>query len=139
MDGPFSRNRSHIYQLSSFMTKWFTFYNILVKWKETVWIHRPFSYNFWNISTMPGWLFTEGTNLFRGALGWQWHWRNFGIFEQQYADSDCDSQMISRLSLQLLFLKYLRIIQKAFLTNISQKDTKHRGNGPEVFHKVNVL
>ena len=29
---------------------------------------------------MPGWLFAEGTDLFRGALGWQWHGRNFGIF-----------------------------------------------------------
>lgn len=23
---------------------------------------------------------TKGTDIFRGALDWRWHWRNFGIF-----------------------------------------------------------
>ena len=32
----------------------------------------------------------------------------------------------------------LGIIQKGFLTKISEKDTKHRGSRPEMFCKVDV-
>ena len=48
-------------------------YLIIVTKKEIVCIHRSFSYNFQNMSAIVGWSFTEGTDLFRDALGWQWH------------------------------------------------------------------
>ena len=57
----------------------FITYNIVTQ-KEIVWIHGPFSKNFRNISTIVGWSFTEGTDLFQGVLRWRWHWRNVGIF-----------------------------------------------------------
>ena len=53
--------------------------------------------------------------------------------------SDCDSWIISRLSLQLLPLIYWRIIHKASLTKISEKDTKYRGSRPEMFYKIDFL
>ena len=31
------------------------------------------------------------------------------------------------------------ILEKAFLTKISEKDTKHRGSCPEMFCKIDVL
>ena len=42
---------------------------IIVTQKEIVWIHRSFSWNFRNLSTIAEWLFTEGTDLFQGAPG----------------------------------------------------------------------
>ena len=33
--------------------------NIVIR-KEIGWIYWPFSWNFWNVSTMAGWSFTEG-------------------------------------------------------------------------------
>ena len=53
--------------------------------------------------------------------------------------SGCDSRTIYKLSLQLQFLKYWKTIQKAFLTKIAGKDTKHKDNLPEVFYKVDAL
>ena len=41
----------------------------IVTRKEIVWIHGPFSKNFRNMSTIAGWSFTKGTDLFRGAPG----------------------------------------------------------------------
>ena len=46
---------------------------IIVTRNETVWIHGPFSKNFRNMSTIVGWLFTEGTDLFQRAPSWRWH------------------------------------------------------------------
>ena len=41
----------------------------IVTRKEIVWIHGPFTKNFRNMSTIAGWSFTKGTDLFRGAPG----------------------------------------------------------------------
>ena len=37
--------------------------------KEIVSIHELFSNNFWNMSTIAGWSFTVGTDIFRGVPG----------------------------------------------------------------------
>ena len=93
--------------------------------------------------SIKAWLpFSEGTDVskcLRRASSWRWHWKNFGIFRKQYADTDCISRTILRLSIQLLFLKHWRIVQKGFLTKTAEKDTKHRGSHPKVFCKVDVL
>ena len=93
--------------------------------------------------SIKAWLpFSEGTDVskcLRRASSWRWHWKNFDIFRKQYADTDCISRTILRLSIQLLFLKHWRIVQKGFLTKTAEKDTKHRGSHPKVFCKVDVL
>ena len=100
---------------------------------------------FRNISTMAEWSFTDGTdisNYLWRAWGWRWHRRNLTFLNNtiQYTDSDCNNRTIRKLTLQLLFLKYWRIIQKTFLIKIAEKDTKHRSSRPaEVFCKVDIL
>ena len=37
---------------------------IIVTRKEIAWLHGPLSKNFQNMSTIVGWSFTEGTDLF---------------------------------------------------------------------------
>ena len=36
----------------------------IVTKKEIFWLHGPFSENFWNMSTIEGWPFTEGKDFF---------------------------------------------------------------------------
>ena len=79
----------------------------------------------------------RGGRLLRGQIFFQELQAGDGI--EGYADSNCVSRTIQRLNLQLLFLKYWRIIEKAFLIKSSEKDTRHRSSRPEVLWKVNIL
>ena len=69
------------------LISWFINFNHSLP-KRIVLIHGLFSYNFWNMSTIVGWSFTNGTDVFRGYPGWRWHWQIFGIFRLQCADRD---------------------------------------------------
>ena len=53
-----------------------SFSEIKVTRKEIVWVHRPFSYNFWNMLKIAGWSFSDGADFskhLKRISGWRWH------------------------------------------------------------------
>ena len=81
-----------------------------------------------------------GSDRIFGICNWGGRLLTGQIFFQELKAGDgilvfLDNNMLTKLqqpnnllSLQLMFLKYWRIIQEAFLTKVSEKDTRHRSS-----------
>lgn len=82
VDLKISKSFCFMKQIDSFwkacLTLFETYFSIVTR-QEIVCIQGPFSYNFWNMSKLTWWPFTEKTDLPKclpRASSWGWHWIN---------------------------------------------------------------
>ena len=88
------------------------------------------------MSTITGWSFSEGADLFRGVLDCD---GIGGIFTFLDHNILITIARVERFRDYATFSEILENHLESFLTKILKKDTKHKSSRPEVFCKLDIL